>query len=315
MIEVNGISKKYGSHYALKNVSFKAGKGDMVGVLGRTGAGKTTLMDIITGCIIPSSGNVTVDGYDVFKKPIDAKKRIGYLPQSTPLYEKMTVKEQLMFACRLMRVPEKKLHAMTDMVMEKAKITDVGNDLIGNLSNGLKRAAGLACTLCGDPEILIFDEPTDGLAPEQIIEIRTTIRSLKHDHTVILASHSLHEVAEVCEKVVIINKGEIVLEDMLGNVTSTVNDQRRVMVRLVTDKKSGLRLLNGIDGADNVEYIGSKEQGTCDFIVESLNKDVREKIFHAAAKADIVLLCINSMSVTLQDIFLQLTGEDKEMAV
>ena len=315
LIEVNNISKTYGTHYAVKNASFTVNKGEIVGFLGRNGAGKTTTMNIITGYISSSSGSVSIDGYDILKNPMEAKRKIGYLPEHPPLYYEMTVEEYLTFGCKLKNVPKKKIAETIDMAMERTRITDVRKRLVGNLSKGYKQRVGLSGALCGNPEILILDEPTVGLDPKQIIEIRSAIKSLGKEHTVILSSHILHEVADICEKVIIINKGEIVAQDRLENLTNTVNDKRRVMVRLISDKKQGLDLLRSVDAADYVEYLGSKESGTCDFVVESSGPDVRRQIFDAAVAGGVTLIGLKSMAVTLEDIFIQLTSEGEEVAV
>jgi len=315
LIEVHNISKTYGTHYAVKNATFSVGKGEIVGFLGRNGAGKTTTMNIITGYISSTAGSVSVGGYDILKNPIEAKRKIGYLPEHPPLYHEMTVEEYLTFGCKLKSVPKSKIKSTIEMAMEKTKINDVKGRLVGNLSKGYKQRVGLSGALCGSPEVLILDEPTVGLDPKQIIEIRNAIKTLGKEHTVILSSHILHEVADICEKVIIINKGEIVAQDMLENLTSKVGDKRRVMARLVCEKKAGQKLLNGIEAAEYVEFLGSKEPGTCDYVVESTNGDVRADIFHAAAQAGITLLALKSMAVTLEDIFIQLTSENEEVAV
>jgi ABC-2 type transport system ATP-binding protein len=315
VIEIKNISKKYGAHYAVKNASFTVEKGEIVGFLGRNGAGKTTTMNIITGYISSTSGSVSIDGFDILKSPMEAKRKIGYLPEHPPLYFEMTVRDYLRFACELKNVPAKQIGANMDRAMEKTRITDVAGRLVGNLSKGYKQRVGLAGALCGDPEILILDEPTVGLDPGQIIEIRSAIKDLGQDHTVILSSHILHEVADICEKVIIINKGVIVAQDRLENLTNNVNDKCRVMVRLVTGRSDGARLLKGIDGIDFAEYMGCKEPGTCDFVVEASERDVRADIFNAAVSAGIVLLGLKSMSVTLEDIFIQLTSDTEEAAV
>ena len=314
MIEIIGVSKKYGSHQALKNVSLKVRKGELFGILGRSGAGKSTLMNIIAGCIHPDYGNVSAGGYDMSQRPIQAKLKIGYLPQCTPLYSKMTVKEYLVFACRLKRVPKKHISRSLDSVIEKTRLADANHCLIANLAMDYRRRVALAGALCGDPEILLLDEPTHGLAPESIADIRTIIKLLGADHTVLLSTQNLHDIAEACDHLAIINKGEIVLENALDSLVSTFNDRHRVIVRLMASKQTCLGLLNSIDIIDTIEYIGSKEPGSCDFMAESLSKDLRAGIFHAAAKANIVLLGIKSMCVTLQDIFVQLTGENKEVS-
>lgn len=315
MVEINNISKHYSVQCAVDSVSFKVSKGEVVGLLGKSGAGKTTLLNIIAGYTSPTVGEVTIDSLNVTKRSKLAKRRIGYLPEYPPVYEDMTVKEYLTFACQLKRVPIKQIDAAVQLVIQKVDIEDAAERLISNLSNALKRRIGLAGALCGNPELLILDEPTKGLEPAEILEMRMIIKSLGQSYTIILSSQQMHEVADLCDNVIIMSKGKIVAEDSVNNIISVVNEKRRVKVRLKCSKQTGLQMLGDIDGVDYVEYIGSKETNTCDFIVESINKDMRAAIFHEAADENITMLGLNAMSVTLEDIFSQLTGDSREAAV
>lgn len=315
MVEINNISKHYGVKCAVDGVSFKVSKGEIVGLLGKNGSGKTTLLNIIAGYISPTVGDVTMDDLNVSKKSRLAKKRIGYLPECPPVYDDMTVKEYLWFACQLKHVPSKQIDAAVQLVIQKVDIEDFAERLIGNLSRGLKRRIGLAGALCGNPELLILDEVTKGLEPAEILEMRMIIKSLAQSYTIILSSQQMHEVADLCDNVIIMCKGKIVAEDSVNNIISVVNEKRRVKVRLKCSKQTGLQMLSDIEGVDYVEYMGSKEINTCDFIAESINKDMRAAIFHEAADENITMLGLNAMSVTLEDIFSQLTSESREAAV
>lgn len=315
MVEIKNISKHYGVSCAVDNASFKVNKGEIVGLLGKNGAGKTTLLDIITGYASPANGSVIIDGCDLRKRPKLAKRQMGYLPQHPPVYDEMTVKEYLTFACQLKQFPGKQIDAAIQLVLEKADIEDSAERLIGNLNKGLKRRIALAGALCGNPEILILDEPTIGLNPSETLEMRAIIKTLGRSYTVILSSQQMHEVADLCEKVIIMSNGKIVAEDNVNNIISVVNEKRRVKVRLKCTKQIGLQILGEIEHVDYVEYIGSKEINTCDFIVESINKDMRAAIFHAAANENITMLGLNGMSVTLEDIFSQLTSDNREAAI
>ena len=218
MIEVNNLTKQYGQHKAVDNISFKVEKGEILGFLGPNGAGKSTTMNIITGYISATEGTVKVDGFDILEQPGEVKKRIGYLPELPPLYMDMTVEEYLTFVCNIKKVSVHKQKEMLGKVMNAVKITDMRKRLIKNLSKGYKQRVGLAQAMIGEPQVLILDEPTVGLDPKQIIEIRNVIKSLGKDHTIILSSHILSEVSAVCDRVLIINKGKIVAIDTPENL-------------------------------------------------------------------------------------------------
>ena len=218
MIEVKNLTKRYGEKLAVDNASFTVNAGEIVGFLGRNGAGKTTAMNMITGYISSTSGTAMVDGYDILKEPAEVKKRIGYLPEQPPLYMDMTVNEYLAFAADIKKVSRKNRKEHLDRIKELVRITDVGSRIIGNLSKGYRQRVGLAEALVGNPPVLILDEPTVGLDPTQIIEIRHLIKGLGKEHTIILSSHILPEVADVCERVIIIDHGRIVAQDSLVNL-------------------------------------------------------------------------------------------------
>ena len=284
----------------------------MLGFLGRNGAGKSTTMNMITGYISASEGQITLDGMDVLEQPREVKRRIGYLPEQPPLYMDMTVEEYLKFVCDIKEVRKKSQKAHLDDLYNLVKITDVRHRLIKNLSKGYKQRVGLAQALVGNPDVVIMDEPTVGLDPKQIIEIRKLISGLGQNHTVVLSSHILHEVADVCDRVVIINKGRIVAQDTLANLTQGIGEAIRLTVRVVGPEKPVQRLLHDVPGVKYVEALGSKELGSMDYVVESDSKtDVRRPMVNAILSAGYSLLMLKPMDVTLEDIFLQLTSEDK----
>lgn len=313
MIEIQNVTKRYGKKVAVNQVSFTINKGEILGFLGRNGAGKTTTMNILTGYISSSEGTVTIDGYDILQNPREVKKKIGYLPEQPPLYMDMTVDEYLDFACSIKGIHKNRKQHVQE-ISELVKITDVHNRLIKNLSKGYKQRVGLAQALIGNPEILILDEPTVGLDPMQIIEIRDLIKDLGKEHTIILSSHILPEVADVCERLVIINKGEIVAQDTLVNLTKGVGETSRLSVRIAGAEREILDALKTIEGVRYVETSGSREEGAYDFVLESDRKcDIRIPMFHTLSNINAPILMLKTMDLTLEDIFLQLTTEEKEV--
>ncbi len=313
MIKVENVTKRYGNKTAVDDVTFEVQKGEIVGFLGRNGAGKSTTMNIITGYISSTTGSASVDGYDILKSPLEVKKRIGYLPEQPPLYMDMTVREYLSFVSDIKHVPGAKKTAHIGDVCDLVGIADMRGRLIRNLSKGYKQRVGLAQALIGNPEVLILDEPTVGLDPRQIIEIRKLIKDLGKDHTVILSSHILPEVADVCERVIIIDKGRIVAQDTLENLSSNVNEITRLTLRIQGEEGNVRKALREVRGVRYVEVLGIKEAGTVDFLVESeRNQDVRADVFRAMVSLQRPVLMFRPMDVTLEDIFLQLTSQDKE---
>jgi ABC-2 type transport system ATP-binding protein len=313
MIKVDNVTKRYGSKYAVKGISFEVKEGEVVGFLGRNGAGKTTTMNIITGYISSSDGNASVDGHDILSEPHEVKKRIGYMPEQPPVYMDMTVDEYLVFCCRIKDVPSKQQLAHIADICHTMKITDMRKRLIKNLSKGYKQRVGFAQALVGNPKVLILDEPTVGLDPRQIIEIRNLITALGKQHTIILSSHILKEVEDVCERVIIIDKGEIVAQDTMVNLAQSVGDMSRIQVRIASADRHMQKTLREIDGVTFVEEMGVKEPDSMDFMVESSRKmDVRRAIFNAMSRSGKPILMLRPMDVTLEDIFMQLTTADKE---
>lgn len=313
MIQINHLTKRYGQKLAVDDISFEVQKGEIVGFLGRNGAGKTTTMNILTGYISSTSGSASVDGFDILTHPMEVKKRIGYLPEQPPVYMDMVVGEYLKFCCDLKEVMPKIQKKHIEEILELVRITDVSKRRIGNLSKGYKQRVGLAQALVGNPQVLILDEPTVGLDPKQIIEIRRLIKQLGQKHTVILSSHILPEVADVCEKVIIIDQGRIVAQDTLENLQRGVGETARLMVRVAGSESAALRSIRELHGVRFAESVGSKENGTTDFLIETDNQtDVRRPLFNTMARNGLPLLMIKYVDVTLEDIFLKLTGSGRE---
>ena len=313
MIQVTNLTKTYGSKVAVNNISFTVEKGEVVGFLGRNGAGKTTTMNMITGYISSTGGTVTVDGCDILEQPLEAKRKIGYLPEQPPVYTDLTVNEYLDFAADLKGIAKKNRKQHLDEIKELVKITDVSGRLIGNLSKGYRQRVGMAQALVGNPEILILDEPTVGLDPNQIIEIRKLIKRLGKEHTFILSSHIHPEVADVCEKVIIIDRGSIVAQDTISNLSSGTGESSMLSVRIAGGENQVLRTVREIAGVLKAESLGTREPGSIDVIITT-NKttDVRRALFNAAARAGTPILLCRYMDITLEDIFLQFTGSKRE---
>lgn len=310
MISVNNLTKRYGNKAAVDDISFTVKKGEIVGFLGRNGAGKTTTMNIVTGYISSTSGTVTVDGFDILEDPLKAKRLIGYLPEHPPLYNDMTVNEYLGFAADIKSVPANKAKKHIGEVCELVKLTDVRSRLVGNLSKGYRQRVGMAQALIGNPEILIWDEPTVGLDPQQIIEIRGLIKNLGKNRTVILSSHILNEVADVCERVIIINKGKIVAEDTIANLSKGIGENNRMTVRIGAPERAVSKLLHEMSGVTYAESLGVKEPNSIDFVIQTDKEtDIRKSMFNLLAKNGYPILMLKPVDVTLEDIFIKVTEE------
>ena len=307
VIEINGLIKKYGSKTVLDNVSFDVKKGEILGFLGPNGAGKSTTMNILTGYISSSGGKVSVCGYDILENPNEVKKRIGYLPELPPLYMDMTVEEYLDFVYDLKKVRLGRMKHIKS-VMESVDIYDVRKRLIKNLSKGYKQRVGLAQALIGDPEVLILDEPTVGLDPKQILEIRNVIKKLGKERTIILSTHILQEVSAVCDRVVIINHGRIAAVDTISNLSGA---KGKFFLRVETTKTSAREIAESVAGVEEVTDLGSKEQGTVDIGVFSADgKDVRRGLFKAFAEKGICILVSKPLEKTLEEIFIGVTNAE-----
>jgi ABC-2 type transport system ATP-binding protein len=309
MIEIRNLVKYYGDILAVNDVTFTVNKGEILGFLGPNGAGKSTTMNILTGFLSATSGSVTINGHDILEEPQAAKRCIGYLPENPPLYLDMTVIEYLKFVSELKGVASTdRIRQLAD-IMKLVRITDVSNRLIKNLSKGYRQRVGIAQALVGNPEVLVLDEPTIGLDPKQIIEIRNLIKELGKKHTVILSSHILPEVQAVCERVVIINKGSIAAIDTPENLSHKLAKTTKTQITAegpVHDVVQKLRLLNGVR---NVALYAEKENGINVFEVENEPElDIRKQIFFEMARNSWPIIEMKSMDPTLEDIFLQVTG-------
>jgi len=307
MIEVSSLSKRYGKHLAVDNANFSIQKGEIVGFLGPNGAGKSTIMNIMTGYLSLTAGHVSIDGFDIMKNPEEAKKRIGYLPEIPPLYTDMTVKEYLYFMYDLKKVKfPKKPHI--EEICRLVKIDNVFERLIKNLSKGYRQRVGIAQALIGNPDLLILDEPTVGLDPKQIIEIRNLIARLGKNHTVILSSHILSEIQEVCERIIIINRGHIIADDTPDNLSKKLSNDHSLALRVMGSEAETYKILNSIPGIERVSSLGSKEEGSCDFVVEPKpGNDIRAAVSTRLAERKKVILSLRSNEMTLEQIFLRLT--------
>ena len=309
MISVSHLTKHYVRNKALDDVSFTLNEGEILGFLGPNGAGKSTTMNIITGYLSCDAGKVEIDGIDILEDPAAAKKKIGYLPEIPPLYNDMTVRKYLefMFSLKKVRLPMKEhINSICDMV----KISDVKERIIKNLSKGYRQRIGLAQALLGDPPVLILDEPTVGLDPQQIIEIRKLIRDLGKKHTIILSSHLLSEVQAVCDRIIIINNGRIVADEDKSALTATGSSTEKLNLIIEGRRQQVMSILQRTDGVVKVTDMGEAEKGCSEFIVES-RRDVRRLIFRALAKTDFNILHMSPVELSLEDTYLKIiTGKD-----
>ena len=316
MIEIQNLTKHYGKVKAIDDVSFTVEKGEIVGFLGPNGAGKSTTMNIITGFISSTSGTVRVAGYDILENPVGVKRHIGYLPEQPPLYHDMTVSEFQDFCARLKKVAHREWKNQKKDIMELVKVTHVSHRLIRNLSKGYKQRVGLAQALVGSPEVLILDEPTVGLDPKQIIEIRKLIKALGKKHTIILSSHILPEVSAVCDRVIIINRGRIVAVDTPDNLTKKLSDFSRFTITVAGPEKMIGDILRGVDGVKNVEVSAIGGEDEASFMVEAdKDIDVRKPIFNQLASAGYPILELKSMNLSLEEVFLHLTTTEAKEVV
>ncbi len=314
MIKIEHLVKSYGNFTAVDDISFEVGAGEIVGFLGPNGAGKSTTMNMLTGYLSSTSGTVTIDGIDILEKPLEAKKKIGYLPEQPPLYLDMTVKEYLNFAydlkgCRL----DRQKHI--DEICEVVKIKDVYHKIIGHLSKGYKQRVGIAQVLIGNPQVIIFDEPTIGLDPKQIIEIRNLIRNLGKNHTVILSTHILQEVQAVCDRIIIINKGQIVADELTENITRAVETSRRFNAKICGPQREVLSMLREKQGIVYAEPLAERDGDAFTYMIESaVGVDIRKTLFYTLAERGWPLIGLESLGMSLEDIFISIVdaGEKKK---
>jgi ABC-2 type transport system ATP-binding protein len=308
LIEVKNITKVYGNHIAVDHVSFTIDPGKIYGFLGPNGAGKTTTMNIITGCLAATEGTVTVDGHDIFEEPLLAKKCIGYLPEMPPLYMDMTVNDYLRFVAEAKGVSSKQIPAEIARVMKKTDVTNMRLRLIKNLSKGYRQRVGLAQAILGDPKVIILDEPTVGLDPQQLIEIRELIRQLGKEHTVMLSSHIMQEISAVCDMILIISNGKLVAENTPENLALLAQHEQTMQLTVCGTEQQVRAIIRSLNGM--VELHAVKETGKNETDLEIAiitDEDVREKLFYAFADAKCAIISMVREKQSLEDVFLSLT--------
>ena len=310
MIEVKNLVKKYGDHTAVDHLSFTVEKGQIYGFLGPNGAGKSTTMNIMTGYLGATDGEVLINGHDILKEPEAAKKSIGYLPELPPLYMDMTVMEYLKFSTELKKIKKEDREAEIEKALKLVKLADVQDRLIKNLSKGYKQRVGLAQAILGFPEIIILDEPTVGLDPKQIIEIRELIRELAKEHTVILSSHILAEIREVCDYIMIISKGKLVASDTPEHLEELMNGSDTIHIETRAEEETVREILSALKDIEDVTYTQENEILKAEVKTKE-RKDIREAIFSAFAEAQCPLLTLQKTTVSLEEVFLELTGGQK----
>ena len=311
MIEVKNLVKKYGNHTAVDHLNFTIEEGHVYGFLGPNGAGKSTTMNIMTGYLGATEGEVLINGHDILKEPEEAKKQIGYLPELPPLYMEMTVREYLEFVAELKGIAKNKREESINEVEKMVKIWEVENRLIRNLSKGYRQRVGLAQAVLGFPKIIILDEPSVGLDPKQIIEIRELIRQLSKKHTVILSSHILAEVREVCDYILIISKGKLVASDTPENLERNLGDSDLIEIETKASPDEVRRILETVDGIRSISTKHLENGIAWAQIQEKKNTDVREKVFQAFAQNHQPLLKLNPLQVSLEDVFMEMTQSDR----
>jgi ABC-2 type transport system ATP-binding protein len=311
VIEVQHLTKRYGPTTAVDDVSFRVERGEVLGFLGPNGAGKTTTMRVLTGYMPPTDGKAIVAGYDIFDRPIEAKRRIGYLPETPPLYPEMTVRDYLTFVAKIKAVPKRGRAGRVNEVMERTRVADMANRHCGKLSKGYRQRVGLAQTLLHNPEVLILDEPTAGLDPKQIIDTRRLIKELGGDHTIILSTHILPEVSQTCQRVVIINKGRVVAVDTPDNLTSRLRGSETMLVQVDAppddDVKHAMEIVPGVTNVAVAERRGT----TTSYEVNSdTGRDVRRQLASVVVSNGWGLLELRPLRMSLEEIFLHLTTEE-----
>lgn len=312
MVEINGLVKNYGSIEAVRNVSFTVGDGEILGFLGPNGAGKSTTLNIMTGYLAATSGSVKINGYDILEQPRKAKQCIGFLPEQPPLYTEMTVREYLEFVYGLKgcRMPRRQhVREVCDLV----GITDAADRIIGNLSKGYRQRVGIAQALIGNPKVLVFDEPTIGLDPKQIIEIRNLVKMLGREHTVIISTHILPEVQAVCDRVVVINKGSVVADRRTEDLTLAVSGSRKLDVKIVGPQEDVLKELRSMTGVRSAQVVGHNDTDSITYSVESEpNVDIRKPMFFRLASRGWAIIGLEGAEMNLEDIFIRLVDTQTE---
>ena len=311
MIQVKNLVKRYGNQCAVDDLSFTVKEGQIVGFLGPNGAGKSTTMNIITGYLSATSGSVTVDGHDIVEEPEEAKRCIGYLPEQPPLYPDMIVKEYLSFVCDLKGISKAEKEKVMRSVMRRTGVLEVSERLIKHLSKGYKQRVGLAGAMIGDPKILILDEPTVGLDPKQILEIRDLIRDLSKNHTILLSSHIMQEVSAVCNQILIINEGKLVVADRPEAIPKHIEQIGEIMLLVKGEKEL---ICSALESISSIEHVGievdEEENELCHVTLQSpVDADIREEVFYALADVRCAILEMNSKKPTLEEAFIRLTGK------
>jgi len=311
VITVKNVTKKYGKFKAVDNISFEINDGEIIGLLGPNGAGKSTTMNILTGFIEPTEGEVIINGYNISKKPKKAKKCIGYMPEGVPLYKDMTVKEFVTYMAELKGVKKEQIKESVDQAIQDTWLQNVRKVLIRNLSKGYKQRVSMAGALVGNPEIIILDEPTVGLDPKQIIEIRNLIKKLGKNHTLIISSHILSEISQICERVIIINKGQIVAVDSPEHLEDTVNIENAINI-IVEDKENKIEKIK-IQGAKKIELIKKNDDNTKEYrIIPEKDYDIRKSIFSDLAKENITIFELKRPEITLEEAFMDLIKKNEK---
>ena len=313
MIEVKNVTKKYPNIKAVDNINFTIKDGEVVGFLGPNGAGKTTTMNMITGFIEPTEGQIIINGFDIVKKSKKAKKQIGYMPEGVPLYTELTAREFVNYMAELKDVKAKERKEAVEKAIEETGLKDVQNKLIKNLSRGYKQRVSMAGALVGNPEVIILDEPTVGLDPKQITEIRSLIKELGKKHTVILSSHILSEVSQICERVIIINHGKIVAIDTPENLENKTKEKNTILVTVEDKNEKMKNLKEEVKEIEEIKLVKDNEDGTKQYAVTSADKvDLRKKIFEILPKQDITIFELKKDESTLEDAFIKLIDSDKK---
>ncbi len=313
MIEVRNLTKRFGEHLAVDDLSFTVEKGQIYGFLGPNGAGKSTTMNIMTGYLGATSGQVIIDGHDILEEPEEAKACIGFLPEMPPLYTDMTVLEYLKFASELKKIPKEKRWDAIEEAMEQTEILDVADRVIKNLSKGYRQRVGLAQALLGMPPIIILDEPTVGLDPKQIMEIRDLIKRLGREHTVILSSHILSEISAVCNHILIISHGKLVASDTAESLANRAKHSHTLHLTVRSTPETVRQILEEDSELETVELKQGEEQGTAELLLASRHEeDVRERAFYFFAQHKCPILEMSREKVSLEELFLELTGEEEE---
>lgn len=313
MIEIKNLTKRYGPVCAVDDLSLTMKKGEILGFLGPNGAGKSTTMNILTGYLAATSGTVTIDGFDIMDSPREAKQRIGYLPELPPLYQDMTINEYLKFIFDLKSVPHKQRKRQLDEILYLVKLGDVQDRLIKNLSKGYKQRVGFAQALVGNPQVLVLDEPTVGLDPKQIIEIRKLIGALRHDHTIILSTHILQEVNAVCSNVAVINKGKLMATGSVSDFTASDGTVNKFMINIVgsPSRTEAQKVLEDVDGIRRVDFVRVDKDAYI-FNVESERKtDVRRSVFNALAHNNMAIIELRPVGRSLEEIFIDIVNNEQ----